>query len=125
MKYLWFLPLFWITGWVHADTLRCGRYVVSEGMSPYEVVQKCGEPNFQQVVREVVTVVVNRQSRVEAVEPGTQDALSRLNVTTQEQAPLYRDIDRWTYDFGSGRLLREVDFYNGALIRIRTAGRSP
>ena len=108
----------------HADSMRCGRYVVSEGMSPYEVASKCGDPVFQQVVREVVTVVVNKQAHVQALGIDNQPLSPGVAVTSQEQAPMYRDIDRWTYNLGGGSLLREVDFYNGAVIRIRTAGRT-
>lgn len=125
MRTIWAWPLLWLAVSAQADTMRCGRYVVNEGMSPYEVVMKCGEPSYQQVVREVVSVVINRQSQVQAVNRHDQPVSPRLEVTTQEQAPMYRDIERWTYHFGSGRLLREVDFYNGVVIRIRTAGRAP
>lgn len=108
----------------HADSMRCGRYVVSEGMSPYEVANKCGDPVFQQVVREVVTVVVNKQAHVQALGVDNQPLSPGVAVTSQELAPMYRDIDRWTYNLGGGSLLREVDFYNGVVIRIRTAGRT-
>lgn len=108
-----------------ADSMRCGRFVVSEGMSPYEVSSKCGDPVFRDVIREVVTVVVNKQSQVQALGVDEQPLSPGVAVTTREQAPLYRDIDRWTYNFGTGTLLREVDFFNGEVIRIRTAGRAP
>ena len=125
MKTLWLWPLLWLAASVHADSMRCGRYVISEGMSPYEVVSKCGDPAYQQVVREVVSVVVNRRSQVHGVTPDERVLSPHLQIDTQEQAPVYRDVDRWTYNLGSGQLLREVDFYNGAVIRIRTAGHAP
>lgn len=117
-------------GWMtassaHADTMRCGRFVVSTGMSPYEVVSKCGDPVYQQVVRELVTVIVNRQSHITASGAHITRQTAGVDVTTLEQAPIYRDIDRWTYNFGSHSLLREVDFYNGEVIAIRSAGRAP
>lgn len=124
MRAWWWVGLLGIATTAQADTMRCGRFVVSEGMSAYEVASKCGDPAYQQVVREVVTVVVNKQSQVQVLGADEQPLTPGVSVTSQEQAPLFRDIDRWTYDFGRGTLLREVDFYNGAVIRIRTAGRA-
>lgn len=125
MRAGWLFGLMWVATWAQADTMRCGRYVVSEGMSPYEVASKCGDPVYRDVVREVVTVVVNKQARVQTLGADDQPLSPGVAVTSQEQAPLYRDIDRWTYHLGAGTLLREVDFYNGEVIRIRTAGRAP
>lgn len=125
MKAWWLAGVWLVAATAQADSMRCGRYVVSEGMSSYEVVSKCGSPVFQQVVRELVTVVVNKQAQAQVVDAEGTPLSSRLEISSQEQEPLYRDIDRWTYNFGNGTLLREVDFYNGAIIRIRTAGRAP
>lgn len=125
MKTLWVWPLLWLAVSAQADSMRCGRYVISEGMSSYEVVSKCGDPVYQQVVRELVSVVINRRSQVHGVTRDERVLSPHLEIDTQEQEPVYRDVDRWTYNFGSGQLLREVDFYNGAVIRIRTAGRAP
>ena len=37
-------------GSVHADTLRCGQLLVTKDDSKYEVLKKCGEPDFSEVV---------------------------------------------------------------------------
>jgi hypothetical protein len=122
----WLFGLMWVaaTG-AQADSMRCGRHVVSEGMSAYEVASKCGDPVHRDVVREEVTVLVNKQARVQTLGADARPLSPDVAVTSQEQAPFYRDIDRWTYHFGAGTFLREVDFYSGAVIRMRTAGRAP
>lgn len=125
MKTWWLAVVGLMAATAQADSMRCGHFVVSEGMSSYEVASKCGDPVYQQPVRELVTVVVNKLARVQAITPDAQPVGQALEVNSQEQQPVYRDIDRWTYNFGTGTLLREVDFYNGAVIRIRTAGRAP
>lgn len=105
------------------ETMRCDHYVIGQGMSSYEVMSKCGQPAFQQTIHELVTVIVNKQSRVQVAGTEKIPGAQALDVSSQEQQPIYRDVDRWTYDFGDGSLLREVDFYNGEVIRIQTAGR--
>lgn len=107
-----------------ADTMRCGRFVVSEGMSQYEVVSKCGDPVYQQVIQEPVILVVNKQARIQTLADNGNTVSNVQDVSIQEQAPIYRNIDRWTYHFGSGTLLREVDFENGVVIRIKSGARA-
>lgn len=107
----------------NAGSMRCGRYIISEGASQYEVVTKCGEPAYQQWIEEPVTVVTTGQAQIRTSTDG--NPVRQEDIAVQELAPLYRDIERWTYNQGSGKLLREVDFLNGEVIRIKTGGRAP
>ncbi|RLP55903.1 MAG: DUF2845 domain-containing protein [Ketobacter sp.] len=98
--------------------MRCDRKLVDIGASAYEVTSRCGNPVYQEVIREEVIGVKN--SRLQA---SSEVNPKGVTVDLQEIEPVYRDIERWTYDQGSGQFLREVDFYNGKVIEIRTKDR--
>lgn len=106
-----------------AGSMRCDRSIISEGSSQYEVLAKCGEPAYQQWIEEPVTVVTTTQAQIRTSTDG--NPVRQEDIAVQELAPLYRNIERWTYNQGSGKLLREVDFLNGEVIRIKTGGRAP
>lgn len=105
-----------------AGSLRCDRSLVGEGTSQYEVLAKCGEPVYRQWIQEPVTRVLSTHAQVTT---RTDSRTLEQDVAVQELAPLYRDVERWTYNLGHGKLLREVDFLNGKVIRIETGGRAP
>jgi len=85
--------------------LRCGQLLVLEGDYKIQVLQKCGEPTYQ-------------ESRVEyrsfswygygPNQPGL--ALGNL-------VPVY--IDEWIYNFGPHRFMQLLTFENGRLVRIK------
>lgn len=111
---------------VCAGSMRCDRYIINEGASQYEVHSKCGEPVYQQWIEEPITVITTSQASLNSRVYGRGGRhYRREDVLLQEAQPLYRTIERWTYNFGSGRLLREVDFFNGDVIRIETGSRAP
>jgi hypothetical protein len=39
-------------GAVHADSMRCGKYIVSESVTLDELVTKCGQPKTRSVTKE-------------------------------------------------------------------------
>ncbi|SEJ93098.1 Protein of unknown function [Pseudomonas sp. NFR16] len=49
------------TGLAHADTLRCGSQLISEGDRMFEVQQKCGQPVSQDIIGYKETVNHFRQ----------------------------------------------------------------
>ncbi|HVK99099.1 MAG TPA: DUF2845 domain-containing protein [Dongiaceae bacterium] len=109
-----------------AGSMRCGNQIINEGTSQYEVRIKCGEPVYQQLIEEPITVVTTTAASINSrYGYGRDQQQLQQDVLAQEVQPMYRNIERWTYNFGSGRLLREVDFYNGDVIRIETGGRAP
>lgn len=106
-----------IPGLAWADSMRCNRRLVSEGTSQYEVLLHCGEPAFQQIVREPVLVQRATQARI--------GGAARYEADVLESEIMYMEIERWTYHPPSGRLIQEVDFVDGRIHRIRSTGRAP
>ena len=87
----------------HADTLRCGSKLISEGDTIDKVQQYCGEPV------ERTRTWITRQPRFEyggqeIPFPGTEDV----------------PVDLWTYDFGSSKLMRRIRFVAGKVESIET-----
>ena len=109
-----------------AGSMRCGRHIINEGASQYEVHSKCGDPVYQQLIDEPVIVIAATQASINSrFGAGGNGQNLQQDILVQEEQPVYRTIERWTYNFGSGRLLREVDFFNGDVIRIETGSRAP
>lgn len=107
-----------------ADALRCGSSVVSEGDHKVEVLKKCGEPDFADTRVIYETFHVDSEGRrhllpsPETLPSGDrQYFLGELRKVTQ---PVY--IDEWTYNFGSHRLMRHLEFVDGKLRKIKTLG---
>ncbi len=92
-----------------AEGLRCGEKLASNGASLYEVRAKCGDPDDAQHSIETRTV----QKKVLA--PCANGAHLCETVVYQS---LEISIDRWTYDFGSNRLLEFALFEQGNLVRV-------
>lgn len=107
-----------------AGSMRCGKHIINEGTSQYEVHTKCGDPVYQQLIEEPVIVISTSQASINS-RLGANGRNLQQDILVQEEQPMYRTIERWTYNFGSGRLLREVDFFNGDVIRIETGSRAP
>lgn len=76
------------------DTLRCGSRLVSVGMIAAKVEALCGKPAYRDV--EGYELPYNRG----------YDS----------------DVEVWTYNFGSNRLLQQLQFRNGQLESIRSDG---
>ena len=98
--------------------MRCDQTLIDKGASTYEVLRKCGEPVFQETIREPVTQV--RYGYSTGALSNDQNGRYYQEIET----PLIREIDRWTYDLGAGTLLRQVDFYRGKVIRIEATERA-
>jgi len=86
------LCLAWVPA--HADSLRCSNGLIDTGMGKYEVLQKCGKPDFvdqpkQQYIQGIGFIAVN---------------------------------EVWYYNRGPSRLVRVLSFRNGRLSDISTEG---
>jgi len=77
------------------QAFRCGNELVSEGDRKYDVISKCGEPDF-------------RDSHAKAYLEG----IGPVDV-----------VERWYYDPGPGSLVRVLTFRQGRLRSIKTEGR--
>lgn len=73
-----------------AASLRCNTELVARGMTPLEVVERCGEPQYA------------------------------LGWTDFRYPGLFVRVDEWTYELGANRFRRQLTFENGRLIRIET-----
>jgi len=76
------------------DAFRCGNKLVSEGDHQYDVLAKCGEPDY-------------RERRPAAILPG----VGPVDVT-----------ETWYYNPGTNRLIRILRFHRGRLRTIETGG---
>jgi hypothetical protein len=101
-----------------AYALRCGTGVVSTGAHKFEVLQKCGEPDFaeERVIHETRYVAADGRY------------YTGLDYPHHEILPGYRLItipiliEHWTYNFGPHRLVYRLRFVDGGLRDISTHG---
>lgn len=101
-----------LPGAAHADTMRCGQRIVTEGNSTYDVKMRCGEP-----------VMANRRTELRSQRIWLQDRSIEQMVEVV--------IEEWTYDFGPTKFIMYLTFEQGRLISVvsgprgeKTAGAS-
>lgn len=73
-----------------AAGFRCDTELVRRGMTPLEVLERCGEPIYE------------------------------LGWTEFRYPGLFVRVDEWTYEFGRNKFRRQLTFEDGRLIRIET-----
>jgi hypothetical protein len=71
-------------------SLRCESDLVLRGMTPLEVVERCGLPGYE------------------------------FGWTDFRYPGVFVRVDEWTYELGEHRFRRQLIFENGRLIRIET-----
>jgi Protein of unknown function (DUF2845) len=103
----------WAAGTAHADGMRCGSRLVSEGDYLYEVRERCGEPDAasQRVELRTVRSFVNGPCYQEQ----GQVRCGRMVERTIEVV-----IDEWVYDRGEHKFVRYLTFEQGRLFHVRT-----
>lgn len=84
------LLLLWFAAGTAAAGLRCDTTLIARGMTPPEVVERCGDPEYESAF-------------VEVRQPG-----------------VWVYVDEWLYNLGSNRFRRLLTFENGRLVRIET-----
>lgn len=95
---------------VSADSsLRCGTRLVSIGSTMAKVLQVCGEPQRRDKWEEYAGSDIFRIFDYKT---------ERYHLPEMIHGPLH--MERWTYNLGTNRFIRHLDFENGILIRIRT-----
>jgi hypothetical protein len=100
------LVLLLAAGVSHADAMRCGTRLVSEGDTRSFVRQLCGEPSDVQ----------------------TRTILRRPYYDFNGRLIYYGDglievpVEIWTYNFGPNKLMRRVKFVDGMVEEIETLG---
>ena len=92
-----------------AEALSCQRRIISRGDPMAKVLALCGEP-AQQTQR-----LVSRSQTIGTRIVNGQHVFDTISATVE--------VSKWVYDFGPMRLMRELTFEDGTLVRIRTLGR--
>jgi hypothetical protein len=75
------------TATVAAD-LRCDESLVARGLTPFEVLERCGSPEFE------------------------------MRFADYRYPGIVVHVDEWTYDLGHNKFRRLLTFENGRLVRI-------
>ena len=90
----------------HADSMRCGNRLVSDGDPRSMVLELCGEPT------EVQTRSILRRPQV------------RLNGRLYFSGNGFEElpVEIWTYNLGPYQLMRRIKFVDGLIEQIETLG---
>jgi hypothetical protein len=104
-----------VTDDARADGMRCENRLVSNGDSTHSVHSKCGAP--QATEHRTESEVVRRRVVVACPTP----VGGGVCVEEQEQVVTH-NIETWTYDFGTSRLVHYATFYDGKLRDVQTGG---
>ena len=87
----------------HADSMRCGKWVVSESVTLDELVNKCGQPRSRDVTKDEVYITNANGMRVKT---------GNFTVT-----------ERWLYQPTPGSLPMAVVIVDGKIIGLTRADR--
>jgi len=101
-----------------ADNFWCGGKLILVGLTKYEVLNKCGEPNYKDFRYE------KRIKRDFYRDLFLSDDLYRYRDRQKYREPLFVDeeilIEEWTYNLGPTRFIRYLIFENGRIVDILT-----
>ena len=89
--------------------LRCGSRIISIGDHMFEVLAACGEPEHRKKWEEHLPGYVFRFYDYKT---------ERYRLPEMLHSPLRMEL--WTYNLGSNRFIRYLEFENDILIRITT-----
>jgi hypothetical protein len=107
MKRILFVLLLTATaGSVHAEALRCGTKLVTEGDTRSEVSNKCGDPTEVDHSSILVQPTVWIHGRPVVVGNGMIEV----------------PVEVWLYNLGPQKLMRRVHFQDGKVVSIETLG---
>ena len=110
-------------GYAEAN-MRCGSKLISLGDSKAEVLMKCGEPLLKEAV-----AVREESKRIDIPLTSTPNVDSGSSTDDSDPAVIRRKesitktVDQWTYNQGSGKLLKILTFEGGELVAIATGDR--
>lgn len=96
-----------------ALAMRCNSRLALEGDSSYKFLQVCGEPDY--IERSVVYNSVALKTPLESSFHRNQQIVQKREEALQ--------VEKWTYNFGPRRFIREVTFVNGVAQSIEIKGR--
>jgi hypothetical protein len=90
----------------HADDLRCGDRLVSEGDKASLVRERCGLPTETRMERKLVPAVIWRNGRRIQLPGGDREVV----------------VEFWTYNLGPNRFMRQFKLEDGVVVEIKTLG---
>jgi len=92
---------------------RCGTgRLVDEGDPPYEVQDRCGDPDSAEARQEQRTVRRTVWTEVNGVP-----------VAREEEVIVTVAVEEWTYDLGPNKLIRHLIFEQNRLVKVWTGRR--
>lgn len=106
-----------------AFALRCGAYVINEGMDKSEVYNKCGQATSVQSHIEKRGTGNTIQNQQYYRGQGNIYPNSRFGYGQNNYLEIDIVVEEWIYNFGSLRLQQYLRFENGTLIEIRNLSR--
>jgi hypothetical protein len=92
---------------VTAQSVRCGNKVISTGITLAEVAARCGEPAQVEHKSAYLSLPV-------AAAIGQRNSNATATIEVQ--------IEVWTYNFGSNKLMQRIRFEDGIVARIESLG---
>ena len=124
--YISIAVLLLMTSVVHAEgSMRCGSKLVSVGDSKADVLLKCGDPMLKEAVglkEYSKRIDIPLTSESNSVENSTTDGNS-ATAEVKRGETVTKTIDQWTYNQGTGKLLKILLFEGGELIAIKNGNR--
>jgi hypothetical protein len=110
--------LFCVSGQAYGDGFWCDGKLISTGNNKYEVLSKCGEPDYKEARFE------KRIRRDFYRDLFRSRELPQYREREQYREPLFVEeevmIEEWTYNLGPTRFIRYLTFENGRLVDIST-----
>jgi len=112
----------------NAKDTQCGSKV-SVGDRKINVIKYCGEASFTEQGEEIVfsTLENNRKEYAARtlqvagqMQPNTPTPTN--DSTISKRRILYKNSDRWSYNFGSHRFIVIIEFENGRVVRVENGG---
>lgn len=102
--------------------LRCGSYLVEQGMYKRDVLTRCGNP--ENIDTHIEKRVVNNNAGVSQYY-GNNSSLypnAAINLGQQQYYEIDIVVEEWFYDFGRNRFQQLLRFENGKLVDINELG---
>ena len=105
-----------------ADTMRCGRALISRGDHQGEVLVKCGEPVLASERKIYRSGFPNRRFRSLSLGNGYYSDITSGELIYHNRSVVEVPVDVWTFNFGPHYFMREVTFTDGRVTTIKTLG---
>lgn len=107
-----------------ADSLRCGRALVSDGDHPGKVLLECGEPLYKEHKTIYRSGLPNRYPGWSGSGGFQQryETLTEREIALHNRSTVEVPVEVWVYNFGRSALMKEITFVDGRLTEIKSLG---